>query len=209
LFEILESTDSVSTAQGLLLLTHYTCEGSGKENTYWLQLAIHFAREAGAHEYNIKKQLSRRHQNTLKRLWWCCIVRDRIISLGLRRPLQISSDDFDITVPGLQAQDFDDEAGCLELYDPTTKVGLIAIFTSLCDLAVSLTDIIMTIFPRKRRSNLPEISDIPQTYTFIGKATMDLDIWFVKTNETLATLSDVNDTHKSLKLYSNLLYIYY
>lgn len=131
------------------------------------------------------------------------------MSLGLRRPLQISSDDFDITSPRLQVQDFDDEIACLEVYDSTTKVGLVRIFTSLCDLAVSLTDIIMTIFPRKRSSNLLETSDITQTYTFIGNATIDLDIWFVKTSRQVSTLSDVNDTHKSLKLYSNLLYIYY
>lgn len=102
LFDFEGDREPISTAQGALLLSyHPPIRNHNKINTFWLGIAIQFPKDAGAHHYHTVINISDHQKNALKRLWWCCILRDRIISLGVRRPLQINSADFVIYQPPL------------------------------------------------------------------------------------------------------------
>lgn len=111
-------------------------------NSFWLGTAIHLAKDVDAHRYHAKTSLSPERQNLLKRLWWCCILRDRILPLGVRRPLQIQPQDFDFTSSPLTKGDFANEVDRSKVYDAATKDSLVELLITLCDLAVSLTDMI-------------------------------------------------------------------
>jgi hypothetical protein len=192
-----------------LLLTYFSSSNHRKENSYWLGLAIHFAKDAGAHEYDTKEQSSTYHRTTLKRLWWSCILRDRVISLALHRPLQLSSEDFDFSVAAFVEGDFEDEIGKSKVYDQITKTALVQIIVSLSELTVSLTDAIMIICPRKSTPKLPAQSDLGQSYYRMDKCKTELDHWYERTSELFTRLCAIDNAHNSLKLYTNLTYIYY
>lgn len=66
----------------------------------------------------------------------------------MRRPLQILPTHFDVASRDpLLMDDLSDEIHTSQVYDPETKETLCKIMTSLCRLAVSLTNVIMTLYP--------------------------------------------------------------
>jgi hypothetical protein len=67
-----------------LLLSLWSPPNSGHQNnSYWLDMAFRHAKEAKLWEPrsdNVHKPCR------LRLLWWCCIVRDRVLAIGMRRP---------------------------------------------------------------------------------------------------------------------------
>src|SRR5688572_14182808 len=96
-----------------------------KVDTSWLTSAIENARLADAHQYPAaSKSVDSAQKCLIKRVWWCCIIRDRSLSLLMRHPILITKDDFDFTADRLQVQDFEDEFERSKVYDTTTKEKL-------------------------------------------------------------------------------------
>jgi hypothetical protein len=107
--KLLHDFDSESSmvylAQAALLLSHWSpnfTQAFKKANSIWLSIAIQSAKSAEAPYFATKAPVSPvtdpiqfKRQNVLKRLWWCCIIRDRIMCLGLRRSLKITRAHFD------------------------------------------------------------------------------------------------------------------
>ncbi|KAJ4322143.1 hypothetical protein N0V84_004978 [Fusarium piperis] len=146
LFDLEEHRDSVRSAQVALMLTFYAVTIDDATNSYWLSTAIHYARMGGADQYQTKGPGTER-KATLKRLWWCCILRDRIMALGHRRPLQIRPTDFDFSQPGLLEDDIEDEIHGSRVYDPETKTVLLRLVASLCELVVAMNGILELCYP--------------------------------------------------------------
>jgi hypothetical protein len=68
--------------QVALLLTLWSpYDSSSQVNTFWLDKALHHASKA-------KLQWSKRPEH--RTLWWCCVVRNRTMALGLRRPHKLT-----------------------------------------------------------------------------------------------------------------------
>ncbi|KAK7429093.1 hypothetical protein QQZ08_004308 [Neonectria magnoliae] len=153
LFDFNLHKDDISNAQGALMLTYYSPTTTDTVNTHWLISAIHFARSARADEYHIASFCAQERQ-ILKRLWWCCIVRDRVMSLSFRRPLNIRPDDFDFTQPGLEENDFLNEFRGPNVYEISTKKLLVRIIASLCELAVVLNGVLTILYPMGKSSAL-------------------------------------------------------
>ncbi|KAJ9640575.1 hypothetical protein H2204_003203 [Knufia peltigerae] len=131
-----------------ILLSYHTSPGSMRSNSYWMTLAIHCAREARADDYQCVGNSPERRR-TLKRLWWSCILRDRTVSLGVRRPLLITSDDFDFSLPPLTMEDFENDIGRSRVVDTKGQRALIRIVVHRCKLSLALTDLLMLAYPRK------------------------------------------------------------
>lgn len=79
------------------MLTYYAPTTNDRTSTYWLSTAINYARNAGADQYRTTNDILHENKGALKRLWWCCIIRAKILALGLRRPPHIRLMDFDFT----------------------------------------------------------------------------------------------------------------
>ncbi|KAL2206914.1 hypothetical protein CC79DRAFT_1358695 [Sarocladium strictum] len=96
-----EVTPPHALAQASLLLSFWTPPGRQPTgvtpNTSWLVNAVQYAYAHHAHLYQRWKTPSKdSHDLRLwKRIWWCCIIRDRSLSLGLRRAPQITRHNFD------------------------------------------------------------------------------------------------------------------
>jgi hypothetical protein len=202
--------DHISSAQGALLLSYSPDNHNRKNNTVWLGTGIRFAKDANAHRYDAP-EVTGKVKNIKKRLWWCCILRDRILPLGVRRPLYITTEHFDfINNRPLSSEDLEREMDKSEVYDHATKVSLAGVLTVLCRLAVVLTDIIMIAYP---------VSEAPFTATTgvallrmhsrMEKCKSDLAQWFDRASVRFPIPAGLGNSNDALVLFTNLMYIYY
>ncbi|KAL3458244.1 fungal-specific transcription factor domain-containing protein [Aspergillus heterothallicus] len=204
LYELGVEKDRFVVAQASLLLTYYSTDAERSNNSRWLRTAIRHAKKERAHLYH-HLQPSKRTLD-LKRLWWCCMIRDRIISLGMRRPIQITPDEFDLNQPGLSFEDLQEECFQSEVYDPEAKVALCRVLASLCHLVVAVTGSILLVYPTThsvpysladRRAQLDQLEETKFAlleWEFSWVANPDGKEYYI---------------HPSLTLYTNLCAIYY
>ncbi|KAJ3562680.1 hypothetical protein NPX13_g8475 [Xylaria arbuscula] len=227
LFDFDTESSLACLAQAALLLTYWAPNWSlatKKPNTAWLGVAIQNAKSAEAHIYSamptfspVTEPAEYKKQNSLKRLWWCCLLRDRLISLGMRRSIQISRAHFDVTVnSGFMCSDLADEVRASKVYNPETKQHLVEIFVKLGELCSVLTDLLTLVFP---------LDDVPGWGRHNGVAGAErvkeskaaLKRWYKAASLRFPmpggapgkTTRDKNLQHDSVILYTNLMYMFY
>jgi len=107
--------------------------------------------------------------------------------------------------------DFRHEIGSSKVYDSATKESLVELFLALCELAASLTKLIMVVYPIggivESGALNKEMTD--QTVEQIESCKSSLNTWFEKAAVEFPTLVGLGNTHASIVLYTNLMYIYY
>jgi hypothetical protein len=92
--------------QALLLMTYwYENPDDQKDTWHWMGVAMSMAHTVGLHRNPANTNMPERKQKLWKRIWWSCVMRDRLIALGMRRPTRIKDEDFD--VPMLEESDFE------------------------------------------------------------------------------------------------------
>jgi hypothetical protein len=74
-----------------------------KHTWFWVHQAVSLAQGVGLHR-DANQVPQRRHW---ARIWWACLVRDRLITLGTGRPMQINS--LDCSVPMLTQADLEED----------------------------------------------------------------------------------------------------
>ncbi|KAK6386276.1 hypothetical protein LTS17_001851 [Exophiala oligosperma] len=93
----------IATLQATLLMTYgYETPDHLHDAWYWLGTAITWAKALGIDCAGPSKPSSTPGDKLRRRLWWSCCVRDRIIAIGLRRPMHIEDE-----MPSLTIDDFD------------------------------------------------------------------------------------------------------
>lgn len=98
--------DRVVTIQCLLLMTFYHEEtDSQKHLRHWLGIAHRLVMDICLNQNHESGSLSAHQRRAWKRLWWCCIIRDRACAIGMRNFPLISNDD--CQWPSLTIDDFD------------------------------------------------------------------------------------------------------
>ncbi|KAJ3532951.1 hypothetical protein NM208_g8205 [Fusarium decemcellulare] len=164
LYDCLPERSSIVKAQTALLLSHsyYTLSPTSPSDlaTLWLSRAIHHAESSGAQHYDDPSPAAEKQQNTLKRLWWCCIIRDRIMPLTSRRGIRITRTTFDFqTKPPFGKADLFDEIDHSNVYDRATKLVLVDLLQDLVEFCVVLTDILETSYsnPMEGVTSIPFI----------------------------------------------------
>lgn len=192
-----------------ILLSYHTSPGSMRSNSYWMTLAIHCAREARADDYQCVGNSPERRR-TLKRLWWSCILRDRTVSLGVRRPLLITSDDFDFSLPPLTMEDFENDIGRSRVVDTKGQRALIRIVVHRCKLSLALTDLLMLAYPRKAPF-VPECeAQVRRCLARLELSRALLENWYRHEAERdLQHIKCTRDNQSPLVLHANTTLIYY
>ena len=202
----------MSSAQGALLLSYNgAMKDQKRTNSIWLSTAIHLAQAAGADQFHTSSNPSLTSVNELKRLWWCCIVRDRILPLGMRRQLHITSLDVAHANYLPTEKEFWREIDGSRVYAPQTKRTLVRLFITLCELTVPLTDVIKIVYPTGRLSDIhsPVMHDAEKGRESLQSCEAGLEAWFERTTIQFPTPAGIITREGSLVLYTNLLYIYY
>ncbi|KAH6869049.1 fungal-specific transcription factor domain-containing protein [Thelonectria olida] len=220
--------DHVSMARASLLLTYWCPSlGSGRKNanSTWLSVAIFHAKAAGAHQYatlvsdsGFSSPQQRKHQNVMKRLWWCCVIRDRIMPLCVRRHTQITRTDFDFTShTPLDSADLSDEVECSRVYKTDVKRSIITIMAMMTELSVCLTDILDLVYPTV---DLPGLDAPASSKRLIQvyDCKRALERWAdraIASSPAIARSAQRDHHHHhssnddSIVLFANLLWIYY
>lgn len=213
LFDLEAESSSVSKSQAALLLASWAFsfyEVPRKPNTPWLSIAIHYARDSEAHKYHKFGADSESHA-VLKRLWWCCIIRDRLFSLGMRRGIQITAAQFDITHSvQLGYRDLASEIHRSKVHDCVTKIKLTEILEFLVELCIILTDILELAYPIADCVN--NARDKHEILRRLRSSQMRLRNWHEKAAKHLprSVISFGKAAeHDSVILYGNLVYMYY
>ncbi|OQE04405.1 hypothetical protein PENVUL_c033G05563 [Penicillium vulpinum] len=198
--------DNLCLSRALLLLTYQSTRSDHLSNTTWLVLAIQQARAANAHLYRHYPAESKYKRSDLKRLWWCVVVRDRIIALGMRRPLQILPAHFDTTSRDLLlVDDLYDEVYSSKVYDPESKIMLCKIMTSQCQLALALTDLIMIVYPPG--IHMGPQNDLTSEETRIDEIKSRLNDW--KSQNMLQLSPEDSCLHACIVFYKQLTVLYF
>ncbi|KAJ5484048.1 hypothetical protein N7539_005844 [Penicillium diatomitis] len=198
--------DHLRISQALTLLTYQSSGTDHLSNSTWLGLAIQQARLANAHLYYRCPPKAKYKRSDLKRLWWCIMIRDRIISLGMRRPLQIPPTQFDImTRDPLEIDDLSDEIHTSRVYDADTKRVLCRIMTSLCQLVSSLTSLIDALYP---------LDPFPDCHASQGASIASIDdiqarLKHWQSYQMLPLSSEDYSVHKSVAFFKQLNALYF
>ncbi|KAH7166467.1 fungal-specific transcription factor domain-containing protein [Dactylonectria macrodidyma] len=213
LFDLNTESSPIALAQAALLLTYWpTSVGIGptKPNTIWLGIAIHHAMSIRAHRMFDRPGLppgsipQSKQIRTLRRLWWCCIFRDRVLSLGLRRNIQITT-----KYPSLEAEDFEHEINRSLVHEPSTKRHLVGILLRLLELFVVLTDL-LPLLSLSDESLEEQQAANGDTRIKLADCQLALTNWYSKTRQMFPLPRKGNEfRHQSVIVHTNMMYIYY
>uniref|UniRef100_A0A0B7K1V3 Oxidase FUB9 n=2 Tax=Bionectria ochroleuca TaxID=29856 RepID=A0A0B7K1V3_BIOOC len=172
--------DSFVLAQTCLLLSLQATLFEPSLNSTWLSKAISHAEHAGANKYFSQAVMDAGRILENKRLWWCCILRDRMIAVGVRRSIQVTPDRFDFTNPGLEEADLAEEIETSEVYSPEMKNLLVRIIVAQCALAVAMTWTMTIVYPTGDFSSQSRSSTVSQLVTSmveIERGNTELAVW--------------------------------
>lgn len=201
----------MAVAQGALLLTYYTPLEDPKAHSFWLSVAIQHSRFLHTHDQITYLSRSPSRTTQLKRLWWCCFVRDRSLSLGLRRPLQISKVAADSMPPSLSEEDCADEISESEFYRSSTKRSMLQAFNKLCRLSVCLSSAMELMYPTAEESQLrlQRAISFEESKRRLFDAERELDLWHEEARHTEIAVSTDAPSEVSLFVLQKLPYMYY
>ncbi|KAL4961519.1 uncharacterized protein BDV14DRAFT_123233 [Aspergillus stella-maris] len=140
LYDLGTERDPFHIAQAALLLADHFDYLDPLVNTTWITIAVENVRRASTHRSQMLEiyQIRKYRLSDLKRLWWCCLLRDRITSLASRRPPVLTLDQFDPrSADELSiAEVWDDDC---EAFDSSMRNVLYQALMGQCRLATLLT----------------------------------------------------------------------
>jgi hypothetical protein len=213
-------------SQSALLLTYWTppSDPRGRRpQTSWMVIAIEHARNSGAHRYESQLAHHRttskdtaKSRNLCKRLWWCCVIRDRIMPLGLRRNIHITHANFNFdTATPLSLPDLEGEINHSSVHDAMTKRALARILSRVVELCIILTDVLGMIYyiddvEAVRKGNWAEDMDkMLRMKTALASWFSATEAHIPPANRPRSRPDIAADVRGSVVLYTQTMYLYY
>ncbi|KAG9501813.1 hypothetical protein J7337_007506 [Fusarium musae] len=207
LFDLGVESDAFTKSQAALLLTFQFSALEPHAGSTWLAIAIQNAIVAQAHTFQAPgSSISRKKRN--KRLWWSLFWRDRVLTLGLRKPLQITPSSFNVTLDLIIPEDLADEAESSAVYDPRTKRQLADIINFQCRLAVILTETLSICYGPNAFDITYSLDNFEKTLSQIRAAKCNLTRWKKEADKALHPFLKGTGSHRSTTLISSVVYIY-
>lgn len=106
LYDFDYEVDRIALVQSLLLMTYwYETPDDQKDTWHWMGVSLSLAHTIGLHRDPTSSAMNDRRKRLWKRIWWSAYTRDRLIALGMRRPMRIKDDDCDVSM--LTIDDFE------------------------------------------------------------------------------------------------------
>lgn len=222
LYDMGTETSSLCLAQAALLLTCWmpSTNATLSPNSSWLGLAIQHARSLNADRCDTLDMKStaissheQKFQNTIRRLWWSCIIRDRLGSLCSRRGIQIVHDRADLRARSpLGFTDLEDEMCRSSVYSVATKRTLIRLLAHYIQFCIALTDTLLLVFPSEnphisgRKSEIEEDERIDECKHVLQQWYKRASSCFPEDRDAAGDLAEDKRHHKSVVLHTNVLW---
>lgn len=106
LYDLDYEKDRIAIVQTLIIFTiWWGGPAEYKDGYYWCSVALTVARTIGLHRDAYNHNLEPCMQHMRRRIWWCCLTRDTITSIGANRFPRTQDSDF--SVRSLEYEDFD------------------------------------------------------------------------------------------------------
>lgn len=140
----------------------------------------------------------------MKRLWWSMVLRDRVLSIGLRRRPQITSVEFNMGANWLTEEDFAEEIVSSRVYDPQVKILLFQVLQEQCKLAVLLTDMVASVFSSQGVSS-PSLS--LAEFQAVLAAIRRIKRYLTKWEDVSIVLPSTS--HETVTFFTHLTWMYY
>lgn len=152
LYDFDYEANRVTVVQAVLLMTYwYESPDDPKDVWYWLGIATSVARTIGINcDTSTAPLMSQRQRQLWKRIWWSCYMRDRMIAIGMRRPMRIQDGDFSVGM--LELDDFETEplspelckmlGGCPAIKDSSKRITLANMCIGLAQLCVCISRVL-------------------------------------------------------------------
>ncbi|KAF5004781.1 hypothetical protein FDECE_8738 [Fusarium decemcellulare] len=218
LYDLGAETSHLILAQSAVLLSFALFSSAKKPNTSWLNTAFENAQYAEAHLYETMEVSSPEdvdRRAALKRLWWCCVIRDRTSALLMRRSIKITRDHFAFDTVPLNSADLESEFDRSKVYDFKTKKSLAEVFSHSVRLYLILTDVLMLCFPLDGTQGWKQQAKAEDSHRLNG-CREALQRWYTyaithfpedqcRVLETGASSQDQTTAHPSVMLYRNLM----
>ncbi|KAH6985144.1 fungal-specific transcription factor domain-containing protein [Ilyonectria destructans] len=212
LYDMRTESSSLVLAQTAILLTFLPFSygvGPTRPNTMWLRTAIDHARSAhtdhvmSSRGVSCDKNNQIKQASSLKRLWWCCILRDKTLSLGLQRSIQITQ-----SCRPPELSDFEDEIGSSLVYDSHTQRRLYSIFIRTMELCTVLTDLLPLVQSEDDVYSGHTLKSSEQAKLVSCKSA--LENWYLKTRRDHPLPRGADGfQHQSVIIQTTFMYIFY
>lgn len=186
--------DRICLIQSLLLMTMwYRSPDDHKDPWHYVGLAVSLAKKSCFHQASTIAAADASQQPLLRRLWWCCVMRDYMVAYGMSRPVHIRL--HECTVSMLTVNDLDDYNLPVETlfqvdnHQPKTRCA-----SALCVDLVKLCRIGHTHLERQDFKGLVfEGSNNPTAQSHVNSEQTDLDNEIAQKSDTelSAWFSDV------------------
>ncbi|KAE8406689.1 hypothetical protein BDV37DRAFT_291834 [Aspergillus pseudonomiae] len=204
LLDLKAEDQPLERAQGALLLSYQASPDDPQIGSLLLANAIQNAIILG----KPPKPSDSVKKSTIKRLWWSILLRDRWISLALRRRSQLTTKDFDAENNTLEEGDFTEEIQESKVYDVQTKRILFKVLQQQCRLAVVLTDMNSFIFSSWESSGMGLPSkEFPTCMGNVLKTRNRLRQWDTESRYSLS--STLSNVLHSVTSFIKMTYVYY
>ncbi|KAL4985139.1 hypothetical protein BDW68DRAFT_199001 [Aspergillus falconensis] len=187
---------------------YYSSDFDVYANSHWLRIAIKEANTVHTTHTLDERSLDDGDRSEFKRLRWCCLVRDRIVSLGMRRPLQITGKELHEYPLMLATNDMNEEIFGSLVYSSESKSALFELYTSLCHFATAVTELVTIAFPSVQHTrNMLDDQDPSAGLDRLESARSALLLWEL---DWMTYMEGKNASlHESIPFFSSLLAIYY
>ncbi|KAI8658156.1 Zn(2)-C6 fungal-type domain-containing protein [Fusarium keratoplasticum] len=217
LYSAQDPSDHVLMAQAALLLTH-RCpslgDGEQRANSTWLSRAIQHAKALNAdrcaNSLDSASPQQGKRNNTLRRIWLSCIIRDRVLSLCLRRKVQINHTSY-----AMSHDEFSDEIQRSRVYDADSKQSLITIMLLMTELCLCLSNILTVAYSVRDLTGSESHGSSRKTMQ-IWECKKDLETWSLKAVASSPVLASTQpgrhqggEPTSSILMFAHLVWIYY
>ncbi|CEJ94367.1 Putative Cutinase transcription factor 1 beta [[Torrubiella] hemipterigena] len=221
--------DKCALVQSLLLMTYwYGSPEDDRDTWHWMGIALGTAQVAGFHMDPRELSISPKEKQLRRRIWWSCVIRDRLIGLGIRRPTRVR--DEEMTNPLLTLDDFDLEPSSALLVgvlgeskfnyvDTETKTGVAKMCIELSRLAIIVGHVLHSQYTVAGTDNsssefllraVVRPKQSPDQAASLIQCDTELKNWFDEQGlGPMRTDSPENDSTDILRLYYSLLQTIY
>ncbi|KAF2165242.1 hypothetical protein M409DRAFT_67490 [Zasmidium cellare ATCC 36951] len=205
LFDFGAEKDPTALAQSCLLL---------RVNSSWLTHTIRFAKIARANSHQRFEQTDPNKARLLKRIWWGVIFRDRILSLGTRRSLQLDLESHSSEEDILTADENFSELGNSPVHHTEAQLRIVQLLSAMCramPCIAKATKILYNLEGIDDRVAFITEAKLAATIQSVQHALEALQMWH---DETIPIFPfpvslDGEDAPETLCLYVNMLFIYH
>ena len=187
-------SDPLSIAKGSVLLAEQCLSSNNHAGCLWLDIALHHARLIGAHNGDRELNLKAPDALCKKRLWWCILIRDMVLSIGLRIPAKINRIYFNLNPPAMDDLKDYTKLSSSRGFSARIKHALSQIFGLQCRLAIIASEISALAYGPTAEIQAEELSmtEFQQIISDLNRCKADLDCWMNDASPVIAFQSAEN-----------------